>query len=55
MNATDCDPTWTDRQPTTRTPTTADLRQAELSDLRDQHASLYGLHHATTVPTGSYL
>jgi hypothetical protein len=54
--ALDCDPTWTtDHQPSDRTPTPADLRRAELADLRDQHASVVGLYRAHTVPTGSYL
>ncbi|MFJ9740859.1 hypothetical protein [Streptomyces sp. NPDC101166] len=50
-----CDPVWTDCQPTRRTPTPADLRRAELSDLRGQEASVYGLYTADTVPTGHYL
>lgn len=52
--ALDCDPIWT--TPPDPTPTPWATRQAELTDLRDQHATLYGLYTATTVPlTGSYL
>lgn len=53
--AFDCDPDWTDPQPTDRTPTAFNLRQAEISDLRHQGAPLVGLYRATTIPTGSYL
>lgn len=54
--AFDCDPTWTTEcEPSVRTPTPWDIRQAEISDLRHQGAPLIGIHRATTVPTGSYL
>jgi hypothetical protein len=54
--ALDCDPTWTtDHQPSDRTPTPADLRRAELADLRDQRAGIVRLRTAHTVPTRSYL
>lgn len=53
--AFDCDPTWTDPQPTDEPPTPWAIRQAEISDLRHQGAALIGIHRAHTVPTGSYL
>ena len=54
--ALDCDPTWTnDYQPTDRTPTPADLQQAEIRDLCDQRATRKALWTAHTVPVGSYL
>jgi hypothetical protein len=53
--ALDCDPTWTDGQPDDHTPTPFDLRQAELRDLRNQHAGPTALRTANTVPTGNYL
>lgn len=54
--ATDCDPTWTaGHQFSGRTPTPADLRRAELSDLHDQGAGPAALRTAHTIPTGHYL
>ncbi len=54
--ATGCDPTWTiAHQPSSRTPTPADLRRAELSDLHDQGARPYALRTAHTIPVGHYL
>lgn len=52
----DCDPTWTDDwQPSDRTPTAFDLRQAEISDLRHQGAPLVGIYRATTIHAPEYL
>lgn len=54
--ALDCDPTWTtDYQPTDRTPTPVDLRQAEIRDMRDQGPGPRALWTAHTIPVGSYL
>lgn len=52
----DCEPAWLPAQhPGDRTPTRADLRRAELSDLHDQGAGPYALRTARTVPTRHYL
>ncbi|MFC9287252.1 hypothetical protein [Streptomyces sp. NPDC057052] len=54
--AFDCDPTWTnDWQPSDRTPSPFDLRQAEISDLRHQGAPLVGIYRATTIHAPEYL
>ncbi|KMS79085.1 hypothetical protein ACH49_13595 [Streptomyces leeuwenhoekii] len=36
-------------------PSPADMRRAELRDLRNQHAGPRALRTAHTIPTGSYL
>ncbi|CAM5620523.1 hypothetical protein [Streptomyces aurantiogriseus] len=51
----DCDPAWTDWQPSDRTPTPFDLRQAEIADLRDQRAGLVDLYRAATIHAPEYL
>lgn len=53
--AFDCDPTWTDPQPTDDRPTPWAIRQAEISDLRHQGAPLIGIHRATTIHAPEYL
>ena len=54
--AFDCDPTWTTEcEPSVRTPTAWDLRQAEISDLRHQGTPLIGIHRATTIHAPEYL
>lgn len=52
----DCDPSWSDDwQPSDRTPTRLDLRQAEIRDMRDQGPGPLALWTAQNVPTGTYL
>lgn len=51
----DCEPAWTDSDPSERTPTPFDLRQTEMRDLRGQDADPFQLWAAHTVPTGRYL
>ena len=53
--ALDCDPTWTDPPAADRTPGPWELRQAEISDLRHQNATPYGLYTATTIHAPEYL
>lgn len=54
--ALDCDPDQTDDwEPSDRTPTRFDLRQAEIRDMRDQGPGPKALWTAHTIPTGSYL
>lgn len=52
----DCDPIWdTEYEPSDRTPTPFDLRQAEMRDLRDQGPGPRALWTATTINTEDYL
>ncbi|MBR8638653.1 hypothetical protein KEF29_03400 [Streptomyces tuirus] len=54
--ALDGDPSWVDDwEPSDRTPTRVDLRQAEMRDLRDQGPGPVALWTASDIPTGSYL
>lgn len=50
----DDDP-WPNPPTPNRTPTKADLRHAELSDLHNQGAGLHGLYTATTIHAPEYL
>ena len=51
----DCDPRWTDGEPTDRTPTPFDLRAHEIRDCRGQHAQPVELWGATTLNPQEHL